>query len=203
MVAPFRVVPLADAHDRTAFTCGVPALDRYFHHQVSQDIRRRVASCFVAQTQEGVVAGYYTLASTSVALSDLPAAVAKKLPRYPLVPAVRMGRLAVGNPYRGTGLGAALLANALQRASRAEIAAYALVVDAKDAQAAAFYTHHGLIALPDVALTLFMPLASVAALVQAASKPSRSAGIERQDQQKTPACEFIHATYTVAAPASF
>ncbi len=128
-------------------------------------MRRRVASCFVAVTQDGAVAGYYTLASTSVALSDLPATLAKKLPRYPLAPAVRMGRLAVGSPYRGMGLGAALLANALQRASRAEIAAYAFVVDAKDAQAAAFYAHHGLIALPQAILTLFMPLASVAPLV--------------------------------------
>jgi predicted GNAT family N-acyltransferase len=117
MVAPFTVVPLADAQERMAFSCGVPALDRGFHQQVSQDIRRRVTSCWVAQTLDGTVAGYYTLASTSVALSDLPAEMAKKLPRYPLVPAVRMGRLAVGSAHRGMGLGAALLANALQRAS--------------------------------------------------------------------------------------
>lgn len=165
MVAPFRVMPLADTRERATFSCGVPTLDRYFQQQVSQDVRRRVTSCFVAVTPGDAIAGYYTLASTSVALSDLPAAVAKKLPRYPLVPAVRMGRLAVSSSYRGMGLGAALLANALQRASRAEIAAYALVVDAKDAQAAAFYTHHGLIALPQAALTLFLPLASVAPLL--------------------------------------
>ncbi len=166
MADKFRVVPLADAHDRTAFNCGVPALDRYFHQQVSQDMRKRVTSCFVALAADDAIAGYYTLASTSVVLSDLPTALAKKLPRYPLVPAVRMGCLAVSTAHRGMGLGAALLANALQRASRAEIAAYALVVDAKDAQAAAFYTHHGLLALPNLALTLLMPLASVAALVK-------------------------------------
>jgi GNAT superfamily N-acetyltransferase len=164
MAAPFRVVPLEDAHVRTAFTCGVPALERYFQQQVTQDIRRRIASCFVAVTSDASIAGYYTLASTSVALADLPVAVAKKLPRYPLVPAVRMGRLAVSTAYRGMGLGAALLANALQRASRAEIAAYALVVDAIDARAAAFYAHHGLIALPDAELTLFLPLTSVSVL---------------------------------------
>jgi predicted GNAT family N-acyltransferase len=165
MAAPFRVVPLEDTHIRTAFTCAVPALERYLHQQVTQDIRRRITSCFVAVTADDDIAGYYTLASTSVALSGLPAALAKKLPRYPLVPAVRMGRLAVSTAHRGMGLGAALLANALQRASRAEIAAYALVVDAKDAQAAAFYAHHGLIALPDAELTLFLPLASVSVLV--------------------------------------
>jgi predicted GNAT family N-acyltransferase len=128
-------------------------------------MRRRVTSCFVAFTQNGTIAGYYTLASTSVALSDLPVAMAKKLPRYPLVPAVRMGRLAVSAAHHGMGLGAALLANAMQRACRAEIAAYAFVVDAKDAKAAAFYAHHGLQTLPDSSLTLFMPLASVLPLV--------------------------------------
>jgi GNAT superfamily N-acetyltransferase len=155
------MVPLDDAYDRAQFSCGVLALDRYFHQQVSQDIRRRVASCFVALAADGAIAGYYTLASTSVVLSDLPAAMAKKLPRYPLVPAVRMGCLAVSASHRGLGLGAALLANAMQRACRAEIAAYAFVVDAKDAHAASFYTHHGMQPLPDANLTLFIPLASV------------------------------------------
>lgn len=166
MGAQFRVVPLADTHDRAAFNCGVPALDRYLHQQVSQDMRRRVTSCFVAITPDGQLAGFYTLASTSVALSDLPATLAKKLPRYPLVPAVRMGRLAVAVAHHGVGLGAALLANALQRASQSDIAAYALVVDAKDAHAAAFYAHHGLQALPDAERTLFMPLASVKLLAK-------------------------------------
>lgn len=165
MAAPFRVEPLADAHERASFTCGVTALDHYFHQQVSQDMRRRVTSCFVAVTSNDSIAGYYTLASSSVALSDLPTALAKKLPRYPLVPAVRMGRLAVSTAHRGTGLGAALLANALQRASRADIAAYALVVNAKDEQAAAFYSHHGMVCLPDTQLTMFLPLASVTHLL--------------------------------------
>jgi ribosomal protein S18 acetylase RimI-like enzyme len=77
------------------------------------------------------------------------------------VPAVRMGRLAVDAAFKGQGLGAALLADALTRAAHAEIAAYALLVAAKDATAAAFYRHHGFIALPDSPLTLFMPLAAV------------------------------------------
>ncbi len=98
------------------------------------------------------------LASSSVLLADLPAAVGKKLPRYPSVPAVRMGRLAVDLGFKGQGLGAALLADALDRAARSEIAAYALVVDAKDEAAAAFYQHHGFIALPSAPMTLFLPL---------------------------------------------
>ena len=161
----FQVVLLDTQHNRKPFTCGTSALDHYFKNQVSQDIKRRVASCFVALAPDQSIAGFYTLSATSVNLTDLPVSNAKKLPRYPLVPAVRMGRLAVSNTHRGLGLGAALLASALQRAASADIAAYAFVVDAKDDQAAKFYTHHGFTSLPDAALTLFLPLASVKALI--------------------------------------
>lgn len=160
--APFRVVPLdATAHDRSTFASGSAPLDRYLREQVTQDIRRRMAACFVALTDEQRIAGYYTLASASLLLADLPASTAKKLPRYPTVPAVRMGRLAVDQAHKGQGLGGALLADALHRSTRAEIAAYALMVDAKDEAAAAFYRWHGFIALPDSPRTLFLPLATV------------------------------------------
>ena len=159
--APFRVVPLDSTHNRNAFDSGSAPLNRYLREQVTQDVRRRVTACFVALNADHQIAGYYTLASASVLLSDLPAATAKKLPRYPTVPAVRMGRLAIDQNFQGQGLGGALLADALQRAARAEIAAYALLVDAKDTHAAAFYQHHGLLALPDTPLTLFLPLATV------------------------------------------
>lgn len=158
--APFRLALLDAAHDRASFDSGSTPLDRYLREQVTQDIRRRIAACFVALTDESRIAGYYTLASASLLLVDLPAGIGKKLPRYPTVPAVRMGCLAVDQAFKGQGLGGALLANALDRAIRCEIAAYALMVDAKDAPAAAFYRHHGFIALPDSSSTLFLPLAS-------------------------------------------
>lgn len=163
-LAPFLLAPLdAAAHDRSAFHSGSEPLDRYLRAQVTQDIRRRVATCFVALADDPCIAGYYTLASASLRLSDLPADISKKLPRYPTVPTVRMGRLAVHQACKGQGLGGALLADALERAARSEIAAHALMVDAKDGAAAAFYRHHGLIALPDAQQTLFLPLASLAA----------------------------------------
>jgi GNAT superfamily N-acetyltransferase len=124
---PFRVALLDAGCDRNEFTSGSEALDDYFHGQVSQDIRRRITTCFVALSEEHGVAGYYTLASTSLPLGELPAAIAKKLPRYPSVPAVRMGRLAVDQRFRGQGLGGALLADALARAAGADIAAFAPV----------------------------------------------------------------------------
>ncbi|KDB09358.1 GCN5-related N-acetyltransferase [Burkholderia sp. lig30] len=108
-----------------------------------------------------IVAGYYTLSAASVALEELPHEVARKLPRYPSIPAVRMGRLAVDLKYRGKGLGAALLVNALQRAAKSEIPAVALTVDAKDETAAAFYRHFGFMQLTNDPLALFLPLAAV------------------------------------------
>jgi ribosomal protein S18 acetylase RimI-like enzyme len=158
---PFRLAPLDAAHDRTAFNSDSAPLNRYLREQVTQDVRRRVAACFVALADGQRIAGYYTLASASLLLADLPASTSKKLPRYPTVPAVRMGRLAIDQAFKGQGLGGALLADALDRAARAEIAAYALMVDAKDESAADFYRHHGFIALPDSPRTLFLPLATV------------------------------------------
>lgn len=162
--APFRLAPLQPAHERAGFDCGSEPLTRYLRQQASQDMRRRVAACFVALQGESRIAGFYTLAAASVLLADLPAATARKLPRYPMVPAVRMGRLAVDQAFKGQGLGGALLADALARCARAEIAAHALVVDAKDEGAAAFYRHHGFQGLPDAPLTLFLPLATVQGL---------------------------------------
>ncbi len=166
MAAKFKVEPLDLSGDRAGFDCDVEALNRYFHTQVGQDIKRRVTACFVARDTDGRIVGYYTLASASVPLTDLPEALAKKLPRYPSVPAVRMGRLAVDHACRGQGLGGALLADALRRSIAAEIAAYALVVDAKDTAAADFYAHHGFVALPDQPLCLFLPLATVKPLLE-------------------------------------
>lgn len=117
-----------------------------------------MTACFVAIDAENRIAGYYTLASASMLLSELPADIGKKLPRYPSVPAVRLGRLAVDQNFQGQGLGGALLADALDRAIRPEIAACAMVVNAKDDRAAMFYHHHGFIILPTAKMTLFYTL---------------------------------------------
>jgi GNAT superfamily N-acetyltransferase len=161
MIGPFAVIALDLDADRSGFWCGIEPLDRYFRTQVGQDIKRRVTACFTAIDAEGRVAGYYTLASASILLTDLAESLARKLPRYPHIPAVRMGRLAVDQRYQGKGLGAALLADALRRAATAEIAAYAFVVDAKDERAAEFYAHHGFRPTADNPLLLYLPLATV------------------------------------------
>ena len=106
------------------------------------------------------VAGYYTLTATSIALSSFSPEIVKKLPRYPVVPAVLLGRLAVARHYQGQGLGGILLADALRRTSRAEFGVFAMVVDAKDEAAQRFYEHHGFTLLAGEARRLCLPIAA-------------------------------------------
>lgn len=144
MKAAFRLEVLATRHDRGGFSCGVEALNLYLERQAMQDVRRRVSACYVAvEAGTGKVAGYYTLAASGVPIADLPEALGKRLPRYPSVPVARLGRLAVDEAFHGQRLGGALLADAALRAMRSEVAVFALVVDAKDDAAEAFYRHHG------------------------------------------------------------
>jgi ribosomal protein S18 acetylase RimI-like enzyme len=157
---PFAFELLDKHHRRGAFSCGVEPLDKYFHQQVTQDVRRRATACYLAiEVASGTVAGYYTLAASAVLLSGLPSELAKKLPRYPNVPVARLGRLAVDHNFQGRKLGAAMLWDALVRSKRSEVAVYGLVVDAKNDQAVAFYQHHGFTMLREGERQLILPLA--------------------------------------------
>jgi ribosomal protein S18 acetylase RimI-like enzyme len=155
---PFRFAPLGAQHDRDSFCCGEEALDRYFKTQATQDIRRRIANCFVAaETATGLVAAYYTIAAASIPFVDLPPEESKRLPRYPTLPAVRIGRLAVDQEFQGRGLGGALL---LDAARRSPPAVYTLLVDAKNDQAVVFYQKFGFRTLASQPRILFLPLAT-------------------------------------------
>jgi GNAT superfamily N-acetyltransferase len=164
----WRILPLdSTAHDRSAFACGAPDLDRYIREHASQDVKRDIARDFVALEREAMtVRGYYSLSAASFQRDSLPAEQAKRLPRYP-VPAALLGRLAVDESAKGKGLGAFLLMDALNRLLLATqtLAVHALVVDAKDEAAAAFYRKYGFIALPGNARRLFLPMATITKLV--------------------------------------
>ena len=141
--ASFRILQL-DGRERSGFICTSDPLTRYFHTQVTQDTRRRIAACYIAVHQAtDTIAGFYTLSAADIPLTDLPAELTKRLPRYPTLPAARLGRLAVDRRFMGQKLGSILLADAVMRAAASEIAVFAMVVDAKDEAAAAFYRHHG------------------------------------------------------------
>jgi GNAT superfamily N-acetyltransferase len=165
--APAPIIEPLDTrrHGRDGFCSGVPELDRYLLARASQDARRRVAAPFVLVLPPSQsVVGYYTLSNATVLAAELPTEVTKRLPRYPLLPATLLGRLAVDERHRGAGLGTLLLLNALRRALRSEVASMAVLVDAKDEGAAAFYRRHDFQHLPDHPRRMFLPMAEVAAM---------------------------------------
>jgi GNAT superfamily N-acetyltransferase len=155
---------LESHHERSSFSCGIESLDRYIREQASQDQRRNIARVFVATLGSSpVVVGYYSLSGTSIGLATLPASLVRRLPRYPHVPGVLIGRLAVDQMQKGRGLGALLLRDALRRiiAWQKEIGSWAVVVDAIDDAAAVFYRRFGFESFGDQPLKLFLPLDTV------------------------------------------
>lgn len=158
--------PLVSEHDRNAFLSGVPPLDRHLREQAGQDARRRIAAPFVVVDVENRIRGFYTLSATSILLTDLPPELARRLPRYPRLPATLLGRLATDLTARGIGLGRFLLVDAMYRAWRSEIASFAFVVDAKDEEAASFYKRESFIPLPTDLRRLVRRMSDIADLFE-------------------------------------
>ena len=138
---------LDDAHDRSGFTCGVESLDRYLKTQAGQDVRRKANAVFVlsGRPSRTHILGYYTLCAMAISQGEVPEAARKHVPRYPLVSATLIGRLAVAKDQQGQRLGSVLLADALQRAfeSASTVGSSMVIVDALDEAAAGFYAAHG------------------------------------------------------------
>lgn len=164
MILPqgFSIVPFDD-QPRDTFSCGIPDLDIYLHRQAGQDARRRVAAPFVLLDQTGAVAGYYTLSALGLRPGELPDDVAKKLPRYPALPATLLGRLAISRGHQGAQLGHILLVDALQRCLRntSEVASIGVATEAYNERAKEFYLRHGFTPLKDHPNRLFISMKTV------------------------------------------
>lgn len=164
MDEPRRVIePLGAHHDRAGFSCGEAALDGYLARQASQDARRRVARVFVAVGDApSTIDGYYTLSALGFDKQGRPAPVARRLPHHP-IPAALAGRLAVDRRRQGRGLGETLLIDAIRRvlAVTPSLAVYAIVVDAKNTAAQAFYQRFGFQPFIDEPRRLFLPIETV------------------------------------------
>jgi GNAT superfamily N-acetyltransferase len=152
------IEPLGKQHDRAAFTSGQPDIDDWFRRRAGQDERRNIARVFVAIDDERTVIGFYSLSSYTLALDDLPADLARRLPRYDAIPAARIGRLARDQRVRGRGVGELLLADAVRRILGAarSVAVFAIVVDAKDDTAVLFYRRFGFLPFPLQPRRLFL-----------------------------------------------
>jgi predicted GNAT family N-acyltransferase len=166
----FIVEVLNKEHDRGAFDCGHAELNAYLRTQARQEMDRGSAIVYVLVPQHASheIAGFYTLSSSSVRLSDWPDSVRKKLPRYPLVPVTLIGRLAISHSHRGHRLGERLLIDAFLRCHAASrtVGSVAVIVDAKDADTATFYARYGFVAFPDQPLRLFLPMKTIGTLTE-------------------------------------
>jgi len=160
----YNIEPLGD-HDRAAFSCGKAVLDQYIRERASQDVKRRLASVFVIteKSDPRVVLAYYTLSSRELKTNQLPSEIQKKAGKYGYVGVTLLGRLAVAEKCKGTGLGSLTLMDALDRSLLAarEVASWAVLVEAIDSEAARFYGKYGFTELPEDRLKLFLPMKTI------------------------------------------
>jgi hypothetical protein len=167
---PYRFEPVSREHDRDSFRSRSEQLNTYFRTLARKDAERRVSAAFVMVADEApaTVIGYYTLSAFTVEITDLPEALQKKLPRYPRLPATLLGRLARDERFPGAGSRSLLLVDALQRAfaQSSHIASRAVIADAKDDDALAFYRKHGFAKLGAYPNRVFLPMGTVGQMIR-------------------------------------
>lgn len=161
-----RYVPLPSGLDRSGFTCGDDALDRWFHRHAGQDSRRGYSHVVIAQEEgrDGIV-GFHALSATSIPLADLPSDIARHLPRHDGVPAIRLGRLAVASSMQGGGIGGGLLLDAVGHCLGLALGWAFIVVDAKNERAARFYERFAFQRFPEPLLSLWLSRSLAAEVV--------------------------------------
>ena len=158
---------LDKTHNRKNFECEEQPLTDYIQRQVSQDVKKRLAICFVATDKDNNVTGYYTLTSESLGRELIPEKYLKKVPKNYNAPVILLGRLARDIKEKGSGLGEHLLLDALFRAftiSEESIGAMAVVIDPINEYAVKFYEKFGFIKLPD-SEKMFLPMNTIKQIV--------------------------------------
>jgi len=143
------------AYDRTLsrdhFSCGKPSLDNYIRNTVTKDVKSAACTCFVLTDHQRRIIGYYTLSADNIPKEDAPDEV-KNTIRYPHIPVILLGRLAVHHEYLGKGYGKLLLIDALKRSlnvAKEQIGSVAVIVDPFDQEASKFYKKFAFTPLPD------------------------------------------------------
>lgn len=160
----YIITTLEKKHDKNDFNCDIDALNQYLKIQASQDTKKNVAVTYVLTTLiSKKIFGYYTLSSIGIFPGDLPNELVRKLPRYPVLPGILLGRLAVDASCQGMGIGQYILIDALKRGLQVsnQIGIVAIIVDAKNEKTVKFYEHYGFIKLPENSHRLFLPTSTI------------------------------------------
>jgi len=167
-----RIQLLSRQHNREAFYCGEHELDEYLKKNARQQGEKGVSRTFVlVDTEEPAkILGFFTLAGCEVVATDLPPKYARKYPDK--APAAKLARLAVSADHQRKGLGGIMMVEAMRRALSVSenIGIIGFFVDAKNQGAREYYEQYGFISLPDNPLSLFLPLATLAAAVASLDK---------------------------------
>jgi GNAT superfamily N-acetyltransferase len=165
MVNPeYSIGKLDTQHNKASFNSGVQPLDRYLAQHAGQDTKRHVAITYaLSKLHSNDVIGYHTLSATSLELKNLSEQEIKRLPRYPMLPATLIGRLAVDKNYQGLGLGQLLLTHALKVSleNSDKIASLAVIVDAKNDNARRFYQYFGFLQFFEIPNKLYLPMETI------------------------------------------
>jgi GNAT superfamily N-acetyltransferase len=156
------LVPAGKSLTKTPFDCGYTELNEYLRRYAVKNDRLSIGKTFLALTDKSELAGYFTVSTAQIAAHALPEETKSRLPRYP-IPAFRIGKLAVDHHFQGNGVGRWLLTQALLKAAEVShsAAVFAVLVDAIDERARAFYLKYGFISFEEHPLSLFLPLATI------------------------------------------
>src|SRR5471030_1987659 len=158
------IEPLTRRHDRSAFSCGVEALDLYLKNFARQHAKANISRTYVAAETKRIF-GFYSLSMSGIQRDNLPETQRTSLPNFPL-PVARLARLAVDALHQRQGIGELLLADALHRCLKisTSIGMLGVLVDAKDDHTGDWYERYEFVRLPDNRLTLWIPTAAIAKL---------------------------------------
>ena len=158
---------LTEEHDATGFDSGEVSLDDWLRKRALSNLRAGASRTYVVcPAGSPKIAGYAALSMGQVLAIHVTGAMRRNMP--PAIPAIVLGRLAIDRARQGRGLGAALLADAVQRSLRAssQVAARLIIVHAVSPAAEAFYLHHGFTRLPVQTPTFALDLAKLQKVVK-------------------------------------
>ena len=144
-----RPRPLEASDNVSTFDCGQQSLNNWLNLRAIKNQTTGASRTFVSIDKEtGAIAGYYCLSASSLRLEDAPSKVTRNMPDP--VPVILIGRLAVDEAFKGRGLGASLLQDALLKGVEASrlVGARAFIVDALDGKAESFYSKFGFTLMP-------------------------------------------------------